>query len=106
MADKRVDFDYDDNGNRETANGDTYDTDPNNQLASDDTYDYTYDAGASTATSVKDGDRLELSFSGSYSWVGNNPASANLPDSGRFSAKLTLDCSASRVITESISLFI
>lgn len=68
--------------------------------------DYSYDAGAPAVTSIKDGDRLELSFSGSYSWVGNNPASANLPDSGRFSAKLTLDCSASRVITESISLFI
>jgi RNA polymerase sigma-70 factor, ECF subfamily len=68
--------------------------------------DYTYDAGAPSVTSTKNGDRLELNFAGSYSWVGNNPASANLPDSGRFSAKLTLDCSASRVITESISLFI
>jgi RNA polymerase sigma-70 factor, ECF subfamily len=68
--------------------------------------DYTYDAGAPSVTSAKDGDRLELSFSGSYSWIETNPASANLPDSGRFSAKLTLDCSASRVITESISLFI
>jgi len=34
---------YDDNGNRETAGGDTYTTGDNNQLLSDGTYRYQYD---------------------------------------------------------------
>ena len=38
------DYAYDDNGNRETANGSTYATGPNNQLLCDGTYTYTYDA--------------------------------------------------------------
>jgi len=36
-------YTYDDNGNRITANGDTYATGDNNQLTSDDTYAYDYD---------------------------------------------------------------
>ena len=36
-------YTYDDNGNRVTANGDTYVTGDNNQLLSDDTYRYAYD---------------------------------------------------------------
>lgn len=37
-------YDYDANGNRETANGATYTTGANNRLASDGTYNYEYDA--------------------------------------------------------------
>ena len=37
-------YTYDSNGNRLTANGDTYTTGTNNELTSDDTYTYTYDA--------------------------------------------------------------
>lgn len=36
-------YTYDDNGNRQTANGSTYTTDPNNQIDSDGTYNYLYD---------------------------------------------------------------
>ena len=36
-------YDYDDNGNRESANGDTYTPGTNNQIESDGTFDYLYD---------------------------------------------------------------
>jgi len=37
-------YDYDENGNREVANGQTYTTTDHNRMSSDGTYDYTYDA--------------------------------------------------------------
>ena len=49
-------YTYDDNGNRETANGDTYDTGDDNQLTSDDSYTYTYDAEGNRTTKFVDAD--------------------------------------------------
>ncbi len=50
-------YTYDDNGNRVTANGDTYTTDDDNQLLSDGTYRYLYDAeGNRIVKYVDDGD--------------------------------------------------
>lgn len=68
--------------------------------------DYTYDAGAPSIASTRNGDEMSLSFFGSYSWVGNNPGSANLPHYGQFKASLTLDCAAFRVVTENITLYL
>jgi len=49
-------YQYDDNGNRETANGDTYTTGTNNQLPSDGTYRYQYDAEGNRTLRFVDAD--------------------------------------------------
>ena len=49
-------YTYDDNGNRVTANGDTYTTGDNNQLTSDGTYVYTYDDGGNRTAKFVDTD--------------------------------------------------
>lgn len=65
---------------------------------------FTYDLGAPSITVTSKDTTMYMAFSGSYSYIGTNPETANLPGSGRFQAQLTLDCTASRVITESITL--
>jgi RHS repeat-associated protein len=55
---------YDDNGNRVTANGDTYTTSANNRIASDGTNSYTYDAEGNITriTNIATGDYRDLSW--------------------------------------------
>jgi RHS repeat-associated protein len=55
---------YDDNGNRVTANGDSYTTSANNRIASDGTNSYTYDAEGNITriTNIATGDYRDLSW--------------------------------------------
>lgn len=46
-------YTFDDNGNRVTANGDSYTTGTNNRMSSDGTFNYTYDAEGNTLTKVR-----------------------------------------------------
>jgi len=61
-------YDYDDNGNREAANGSIYSTGGNNQLESDGTYTYEYDAAGNRVrrTKISDGTITE------YGWDHRN----------------------------------
>jgi RNA polymerase sigma-70 factor (ECF subfamily) len=62
-----------------------------------------YFGGGSPARDVRSGDTLELAYSGHYG-TGNPDAGAlGLPDSGRFTANLTLDCATSSVVSESLT---
>ena len=64
---------------------------------------YTYDGGASSvARSWGPSKVVTLTFSGSYSYVGDDPTNANLPQYGRFRAEVTLDCAALSVVTQSL----
>lgn len=65
---------------------------------------HSYNGGSSSVRIVKSGDKMDVTFSGSYSWNGGSrPDSGSLPDYGRFDASVSLDCAAGRVVTESLT---
>ena len=68
--------------------------------------EYSYNGGASSLQVSKGSNgTTTVSFAGSYSWHGGPPPSDDdLPISGRFSARIVVDCAASRLVTESIAL--
>ena len=70
-------YDYDENGNRELANGANYDTATNNRLESDGTYHYVYDAEGNRTARFEDNDGDDLLSTGDtsvteYTWDHRN----------------------------------
>ena len=64
---------------------------------------YSYNGGSSQPLATRSEGKLELTFNGSFSWSGGErPSNAGLPDSGRFSGRLLIDCAAEHVLTESL----
>lgn len=62
--------------------------------------------GQPTATWVVEGNKVSVEVSGEYGtlWDSPDPTSAQLPASGTFSVKVALDCAASTVITQGVTL--
>ena len=64
---------------------------------------YQYNGGSPSVTSSRNGDDMTISIRGNYSVVGTeDPGSAQLPQYGQFHAELSVDCTTSRVVTESV----
>ena len=69
--------------------------------------DYSYDGGAASATLKRTGQKLQIGFSGSYSYIGTGrPESVGMPDYGQFAGNLTLDCNAASVAAQDVTLYV
>lgn len=69
--------------------------------------DYSYDGGAASATLKRTGQKLQIGFSGSYSYIGSGrPETVGMPDYGQFVGNLTLDCSVSSVAGQDVTLYV
>ena len=69
--------------------------------------DYSYDGGAASATLKRTGQKLQIGFSGSYSYIGTaQPETVGMPDYGQFAGNLTLDCNESSVAAQDVTLYV
>ena len=69
--------------------------------------DYSYDGGAAASTLKRTGQKLQIGFSGSYSYIGSGrPETVGMPDYGQFAGNLTLDCNESSVAAQDVTLYV
>lgn len=63
-----------------------------------------YVGGASYTSDSRSGDTLSVTFAGTYGSEGSSATALGLPQSGRFTASLNLDCASRSVISETLVL--
>jgi hypothetical protein len=63
-----------------------------------------YVGGGSYTSDSRSGDTLNVTFSGTYGSEGSAASALGLPQSGRFTASLNLDCASRSVISETLVL--